>query len=88
MLKQERSIRVVNSRRREFYFYVVGILDACIGATAKVCPPKQSYVRTVYRHLRCVKCRELRSIIRKLCEGVLMYVCCKRIEECERVMAR
>jgi hypothetical protein len=26
----------------------VGILDACIGTTAKLCLPKQSYVRIVY----------------------------------------
>ena len=47
-LKLESSTRVVNSWRREFCFYVAGILDACIGPTAKVCPPKQSYVRNVY----------------------------------------
>ena len=39
--------------------------------------------------LRCVKCRELRSIVRKLCKGGgLICVCCKRIEECESIMTK
>jgi len=87
-LKLESSTFVVNSWRREFYFYVVGILDACIGPTAKVCPPKQSYVRNVYNLSALCEMLRIKKYYTKIeCWGAHIRVL-QKTEECETVMRK